>query len=312
MVSAVVTVLSLVVMLLIVMSFIWGAWYARQRYKRTLATQSRLPAHPLDRHVTAILHMQDGNIVRVEKPEPVPVFSLPSSWYQRRRVLVSLGLLVMVLLTLSMQSGLVGETFHSITTDLETTTKGLAMAVLRQSQPDNVQAPARPVVQNASARVVRVDSASSAQYYTAYQLQVWSYSSCSGIAMETVMNAYGRHLIAADVLQVESDLGVWNVQLGLLREDGIALTATHFGFDTSSGHTRSLQDVINSANQGFPVIVSVRDSQYFPGGHIFVIRGGDDQYVYIADSSPANFQHMTRSMFVNMWQGFSAVLTPHM
>lgn len=310
MVPAVVTVLSLVVMLLIIVSFVWGAWRAKQRYKRTLATQPRLPAHPLDRHVTAILHMQDGNIVSIEKPEPLPVFSLPPSWYQRRRALVSLGLLVMVLLTLSTQSGLVGETFHSITKGLETTTKGLAMTVLRQSQPADVHTPAHPLAQTASMLVVRVDSAAADQYYTDYQRQVWSYSSCSGIAMEMVMNAYGRHLIAADVLQVESDLGVWNVQLGLLREDGIALTATHFGFDTSAGHTRTLQDVINSANQGAPVIVSVRDSQYFPNGHIFVIRGGDDQYVYIADSSPANFQRMTRAMFVGMWQGFSAVLMP--
>ncbi len=303
MVSVGVTVLSLVVMLLIIISFVWGAWRAHQRYKRTLATQPRLPAHPLDRHVTAILHMQDGNVVSVEEPEPLPVFSLPASWYQRRRALVSLGLLVMVLLTLSTQSGLVGETFHSIT-------KGLAMTVLRQSQPADVHTPARPLPQTASTLVIRVDSAAPNQYYTDYQRQVWSYSSCSGIAMEMVMNAYGRHLVAADVLQVESDLGVWNVQLGLLREDGIALTAAHFGFDTSAGHTRTLQDVIISANHGAPVIVSVRDSQYYPNGHIFVIRGGDDQYVYIADSSPANFQRMTHPMFVAMWQGFSAVLTP--
>src|ERR1043166_7949033 len=109
MVPAVVTGLSLVVMLLIIASFMWGAWRAYQRYKRTLATQSRLPAHPLDRHGTAILQVQDGNIVSIEKPEPLPGFSLPPSWYHRRRALVSLGLLLMALLALSMQSGLAGE-----------------------------------------------------------------------------------------------------------------------------------------------------------------------------------------------------------
>jgi len=56
--------------------------------------------------------------------------------------------------------------------------------------------------------LVRVDSAARNQYATLYQWQVWAYSSCSGIAMETVMNAYGRHLIASDVLQVEQNLGV--------------------------------------------------------------------------------------------------------
>jgi hypothetical protein len=303
MMPAVVTALSFAVMLLVIASFIWGAWRAYQRYKRTVATQSRLPAHPLDHHVTAILNMQDGNVVSVEAPPPLQGFSLPASWYRRRRTLVSLGLICMVLLALSVQSGLAGETFHTITKSVETT-------ILSYNKPADVHTPARPLPQTASMLVVRVDSAATNQYYSEAQRQSWMYSSCSGIAMETVMNAYGRHLIAADVLQVESDLGVWNVQLGLLRENGIALTAAHFGFDTSSGHTRTLQEVIDTANKGAPVIVSVRDSYYYPNGHIFVIRGGDDQYVYIADSSLANFQRMTHPMFVGMWQGFSAVLTP--
>lgn len=303
MVPAVVTALSLVVMLLIIASFIFGAWRAYQRYKRALTTQPNLSANPLNQHVTALVQVQDGNGVSSEKPAPLPGFSLPPSWYRRRRALVSLGLLLMVLLALSMQSGLAGETFHTITKGVETT-------ILSYNKPVDVHTPSRPLPQTASTRIVRVDSAALNQYYSDAQRQAWMYSSCSGIAMETVMNAYGRHLIAADVLQVESDLGVWNVQLGLLREDGIALTAAHFGFDTSAGHSRTLQDIIATANKGEPVIVSVRDSYYFPNGHIFVVRGGDDQYVYIADSSPANFQRMTHAMFVGMWQGFSAVLTP--
>lgn len=124
------------------------------------------------------------------------------------------------------------------------------------------------------------------------------------------MNAYGRHLIAADVLQKEADLGVWNISLGLLREEGIAMTASYFGFDASLSHARSLQDIITIANKGEPVIVGVRDSYYYPGGHIFVVRGGDNQKVFIADSSPANFKQMSYSMFLGMWQGFSAILTP--
>jgi predicted double-glycine peptidase len=125
-----------------------------------------------------------------------------------------------------------------------------------------------------------------------------------------VMNAYGRHLIAADVLQEELNLGVWDVNLGLLREDGIALTANHYGFNTSLSHARSLQDIINISNRGTPVIVGVRDSYNFPGGHIMVVRGGDSKAVYLADSSPGNFTHMSYSSFLGMWQGFSAVVKP--
>jgi ABC-type bacteriocin/lantibiotic exporter with double-glycine peptidase domain len=158
--------------------------------------------------------------------------------------------------------------------------------------------------------VVRIDSGAANQYATTYEHDVWEYSSCSGIAMEMVMNAYGRHLIASDVLQEELNLGVWSVQLGLLRDEGIAMTSAYFGFNADLSHSRTVQDIVAIANKGEPVIVSVRDAYYFPGGHIMVVHGGDSQYVYLADSSPANFPRMSYSMFLGMWSGFSAVLTP--
>jgi len=303
MLSAIISVLLLIVMALIILGFIVSAWREQQRYKQKLVAQASMPTHPLDRHVTAILHVQNGNVVGIEKPVQARVIALPTSWYRRRRTIVSLGLLVMLLLTFFVQDSLGGGAIQSLT-------KSLGFTFLSNGQPTDIRPMALPLPDTASVRLVRVDSAARNQYYTDYQLRVWSYSSCSGIAMEEVMNAYGRHLIAADVLQKELDLGVWNVSLGLLREDGIAMTAATYGFNTSSGHSRTLQDIITIANQGSPVIVGVRDSYYYPGGHIFVVRGGDSQYVYIADSSPANFQRMTYAMFTGMWQGFSAVLTP--
>lgn len=305
MLSAVVTALLFVIMPLIIISLLVSAWRAYRCHKRMLAVQSKptLPAHPLDRHVTAVLHLREGSIVGVEELKPAPAFTLPSSWYTRRRTLVSIGLLVMVFLTFFIQDSVTGGPLQSLTS-------GLGFTFLRYAQPFGMQLSAHPVPETASTRVVRVDSASPAQYYNSYQLNVWSYSSCSGIAMEMVMNAYGRHLIAADVLQVEQNLGVWNTQLGLLREDGIAMTAAHFGFDASANHTRTIQEIVAIANKGAPVIVSVRDRTYYPNGHIFVIKGGDGQYISVADSSPQNFKRMSYPMFMGMWQTFNAVLTP--
>jgi hypothetical protein len=304
MLSAVITALLLVVMLLIITSLLLGARREHQRHKRRLESQVQLPAaHAPEPRVTAALYMQDGNIVAVEPPKPTPAFTLPASWYRRGRTLVSLGLLVMILLAFCLQDGLAGGG------TLRTITKSLGITILGNQQAQDFQAN-RPIPQTASALLVRVDSAAHNQYHTDYQWQVWAYSSCSGIAMEMVMNAYGRHLIAADVLEVEDKLGVWNTSLGLLREDGIGQTANYFGFNASLSHSRTVQDVVAIANKGNPVIVSVRDSYYYPNGHIFVVRGGDNQYVYIADSSPANFQRMSYQMFQGMWQGFSAVLTP--
>lgn len=303
MLSAVITALLLVVMLLIITSLILGARREYRRRKQALAAQSELSSHPPDAHVTAILYLQDGQIVSVAQPKPLPSISLPASWYTRRRTLVSLGFILMIVLTLFVQDGLAGGTLKNIAGNV-------GLSILSIAQTKNVSPPAHPAPLTASQRLVRVDSAAHNQYYTDYQWQVWAYSSCSGIAMEEVMNAYGRHLIASDVLQEELNLGVWNVQLGLLREQGIAMTAAYYGFNASLSHARTIQDIVALANKGTPVIVSVRDAYYFPGGHIFVVRAGDSQYVYTADSSPHNFTRMSYAMFQGMWTGFSAVLTP--
>lgn len=305
--AAAITSLLAVVMLLIAVIVLVSVWREHQRNKYALASQSRLPAHPLDRHVTAILHLQEGQIVSVEKPTSVLGPSAKQSpWYQHRRSLVSVGVLVLFVMLLFVQTGLAGGTMKSFS-------QGIGLSLFNTDGRNNGYQPeshVAPVTTTASSRLMRVDSADPSQYYNTYQLQTWSYSSCSGIALEMVMNAYGRHLIAADVLQKELELGVWNVDLGLLREEGITMTASSFGFNANAGRTRTLQQVIDAANSGSPVIVSVRDSYYFPGGHFFVIRGGDSQNVYIADSAPTNFRQMSRGMFVGMWQTFSAVLTP--
>ena len=96
MLSAVITALLPVVMLLIIASIIFSAWREYQRHKQKHATSLRLPSHPLDRHVTAILRVQEGVVVGVEEPDRG--FVLPGSWYRRRRTLVSLGFIMMILL----------------------------------------------------------------------------------------------------------------------------------------------------------------------------------------------------------------------
>jgi len=300
--SVVILGLFCVVMLFIIASVSFSAWRERQQYKYQLETQQSLSAP--DPRVAAILQLQDGPSVAVKRSTPISSFLLSSKWYKRRRMLVSLGLLLMMGLALGVQDGLTDGTLHAIFT------KNLGITLFQSSQPQTLQLGTHTAPLSPSSLLVRVDSALRNEYHTDYQWQVWAYSSCSGIAMEMVMNAYGRHLIAADVMEVEDRLGVWNVNLGLLRDDGIALTADQFGFDATLSHTQMVEDVVALANKGKPVIVSVRDSTYFPGGHLFVIRGGDNGNVYIADSSPANFTRMTYTRFAGMWQGFSAVLTP--
>src|SRR5437588_12119753 len=92
MLSAVITVLLLGVMLLIIASLILSALHEHRRHL-SVAIRTQAPTHPLSAHVGMILHMQDGAIVSVEKPESLPTFTLPSTWYARRRTFVSVSFL---------------------------------------------------------------------------------------------------------------------------------------------------------------------------------------------------------------------------
>jgi hypothetical protein len=300
MLSAVITALLFMVMLLIVASFVVSALRERRRHLRTLATQARewSQLQLSERQVTAVLQFQDGTVVGIEKPSSPFHISLPTSWYRRRRTVVSVGLLLMLLIALFLQSGLADGALQSLR-------RGIALLDFTQhTSAFGLSTSSLPLNGTASSRIVRIDSADRGQYYSDYQWHVWSYSSCSGIAMEEVMDAYGRHLIAADVLQVEANLGVWDTYNGLTGgETGIAEAASYFGFKAVPNPPRTLQDLIDVANKGFPVIVGVPD-------HILDVRGGDSNYVYLVDSAPADRTIMTRQQFAGWWNGFSVVLVP--
>lgn len=302
---AIVTVLLFLVMLLVVGSLLFNARRAQRRqvHERDLS-QKQLPA--TTGRMMVIMQLQDGSMVGVERQVPgevtrqIPAF-VPSAhfsprWYQRQRMVVSLGLLCMVVIGLSIQTGVVGEVFHALTQNIVATNalisgKGLQTAFLAPPH-------------TASAAIRRVDSAARNQYYTDYQYQVWSFSSCSGIALEEVMNAYGHHYIAADVLQVEANLGIWDTYDGLTGgEPGMARAAASFGFQANPHPPRTLQDLLAVTNQGFPVIVG-------SPGHILVVKGGNAQYVYLVDSAPANRTVLTYAQFLAFWDGFSVLVTP--
>jgi hypothetical protein len=297
MLSAVITALLFIVMLLIVASFVASALQERRRHLQTITAQAQDWSLSPERQVTAVLQLQDGTVVGLDKPEFPFHISLSTSWYRRRRTMVSIGLLLMLLLTLFLQSGLADGALLSLK-------RGMALLNVTQHTSAFDLSTTSILDGTASSRIIRIDSALRGQYYSDYQWNVWSWSSCSGISMEEVMNAYGRHLIAADVLQVESDLGVWDTYNGLTGgEAGIAKTASYFGFRALPNPPRTLQDLINVANEGFPVIVGVP-------GHILVVRGGDSNNVYLVDSAPANRTIMSRQVFANWWDNFSVELVP--
>src|SRR5260370_26115949 len=158
----------------------------------------------------------------------------------------------MLYLTLFLQSGLADGAMQGIKQEF---------SLLNIKQRPSVYAlstPSLPLDGAASSRIIRVDSADRGQYYSDYQWRVWSYASCSGIAMEEVMNAYGRHFIAADILQVEANLGVWNIYSGLTGgENSIAEAANYFGFKAVPNSSRTLPALLDVSYKGFHLIVGI-------------------------------------------------------
>ncbi len=158
-------------------------------------------------------------------------------------------------------------------------------------------------------QLVRLGQLDPKQYRSVSEYQTWAYSACSTAAMTEVMNYYGHSYRITDVLAVESSIGAITPQLGLLQEDGIVRTVAHFGFQTNAGHHFTLDQIIDIANQGSPVIVGFPPQRY-PGGHLLVVTSATQTTVYVADSSVWNTRSFTRSRFVHYWSGFAAVVRP--
>jgi Peptidase_C39 like family len=163
--------------------------------------------------------------------------------------------------------------------------------------------------------LLRISQLDPAQYRSTAEYRTWAYSTCSTAAMAEVMNYYGRHLRITDVLAVESDIGAITPQEGLLSDDGIARTVARFGFRTQWGYQYTLDQVIDMANRGKPVIVGFPPQRY-PGGHLVVVTGGTggmsdtESLVELADSSMWNRHTLSRTRFLALWGGFAAVVTP--
>jgi hypothetical protein len=129
--------------------------------------------------------------------------------------------------------------------------------------------------------------------------------------MAAVVNAYGYNYRLADILKVEAGLLEITPESGLLHgASSIARTVASFGFSAHALDNPSLDDVLKLANAGTPVIVDW-PPQRWQGGHILVVRGGDEQNVDLVDSSQLNLQSMKHSTFLKYWAGFAVVVSPN-
>ncbi len=221
----------------------------------------------------------------------------PSSWIGVILVLVSVFLLGLYMLR-SLLPG-AGLSAMGWSGNLSTSTS---------SSSTNSSTPIQAHYQ-ASQALVRLGQVDPAQYNSTQDFNTWAYSACSTAAMTEVINAYGHHYRIADILKVEAQIGAITPSQGLLDGSGIQQTVAHFGFKTTYMQNETLNDVINVANEGTPVIVGFPPDRY-AGGHLLVVTGGNANYVYLADSSLYNRHSLTHAQFINWWEGFAAIVTP--
>ena len=147
---------------------------------------------------------------------------------------------------------------------------------------------------NASQSLVRLSQLDTGQYASPQEYSTWAYSACSAAAMTEVFNAYGHHYRVTDILKVEAQIGEITPQLGLLEDVGIQRTAAQFGFKTTWGHNLSLDQIIDIANHGRPVIVSFPPDRY-AGGHLLVVTSGNKSTVYLAPFGTVTHSHARNS-----------------
>src|SRR6266702_58250 len=303
MLSTIISVLSLGVILLIIASLIISAWQERRRHICTETIQPHLPFHGIPEYPTVVPETSKSIVMGVDKRTPQSLFTLPSSWYRRRRTFVSLSFLILMLLALFVQSGLADGALRDLG-------KGVSFLSAFQASATDIHFNAHYSLQGSpSQRLVRISQLDPNQYDSSAEYNTWAYSACSAASMTEVFNAYGHHFRITDILKVEAQIGEITPTLGLVRPEGVEHTAAQFGFKTDWGNDWTLDKVINYANSGKPVIVSFPPDRY-DGGHILVVIGGTSDTVYLADTSLWNRHSLPRWQFLQWWEGFAAVVTP--
>jgi hypothetical protein len=175
--------------------------------------------------------------------------------------------------------------------------------------------PAFAGVIGASNALTRINQLDPAQYSSQQEFDTWAYSTCSAASMTEIINSYdkyyhtGRQYRITDILKVESGLNEITPDEGLLRSTGIDHTVAQFNFQAQWLNNPSVDDLVRIGSSGRPIIIDFPPSRW-DGGHILVVRGGNKNYVYLADSSRLNMQAMARQTFLKYWAGWAVAVTP--
>ncbi len=112
------------------------------------------------------------------------------------------------------------------------------------------------------------------QYLSETEWREWSPSACSAAALTAVLNGYGKGVKISDVLNFMRDQNAISSSRGLYSYGVFSSIATKYGLRAEYSESKDLEThyskIITALNQGYPVVVNIQDSNYFPNGHFIV------------------------------------------
>ncbi len=115
------------------------------------------------------------------------------------------------------------------------------------------------------------------QYASDAEWQTWAASACSAAAMSSVLNGYGVPVRITDVLAQMQQMDAIKAGAGLYRYEAFNSIAAKYNLKTVYSEEKDVDShfdhIIGYLRQGYPVILNILDSNFFPNGHFIVATG---------------------------------------
>lgn len=141
------------------------------------------------------------------------------------------------------------------------------------------------------------DQTSVGEYESVAQARAWGYSTCSAASLTAVLRAAGKDVKIADVMKAMP--GGMTIKLGLVSRPSLVNAANQFGA-TATDDVRGYEALKETADNGVPVLVSIRNGK-FPEGHWIVVTGVDENGIRCADSSRYDLTSISKGEFLKSW-----------
>lgn len=146
-------------------------------------------------------------------------------------------------------------------------------------------------------RLTRIAQLDESQYDSPAQHDAYSPSACSAAALAEILDSYGANWKISAALNEEISLGAITQSEGLVSLSGIPDTAAHFGFVATP--VSGLDQAIQIANSGTPVIIDILPGAAWAKGHFVDLKSGNGNTVTLVDSWTTNYQTISKQRFLN-------------